>query len=124
MVLLNFENFAFVTLLAIGVFTEGRDNKTKTLPLTISLLNLVHAYFTGRHTPIWWKLLPFILGWGLSQKNLKGVDALLDERIDFARVWLDTFGANYETGLAGTSLLQVLASEKADAPGSGSWTSK
>ena len=114
--LLNFENFALVALFAVGVFAEGKDSKMKTLPLTLSILNLVHAFFTGRRTSTLWKLLPLVLVWGLSQKNLKGVDAMLENRIDYAEAWLTKFDANYETGTGGTSLLQVLASQPADAP--------
>ena len=113
--LLNFENFALVSLVAIGVFAEGKDSKVKTLPLSISILNLVHAFFTGRHTPTLWKLLPLVLVWGLTQKNLKGVDAMLEDRIEYAEAWLTHFHANHETGIGGSSLLQVLAYQPAEA---------
>lgn len=113
--LLTFDNFALGAILAIGMFAEGKASKIKTLPLTLSLLNLVHAYFTRRRTSFLWKLSPFLLVWGLSQKNLKGVDAMLEDRLEYASAWLDKFDANYETGFGGTSLLQVLASQGAEA---------
>ena len=113
--LLTFDNFALGAILAIGMFAEGKASKIKTLPLTLSLLNLVHAYFTRRRTSFLWKLSPFLLVWGLSQKNLKGVDAMLEDRLEYASAWLDKFDANYETGFGGTSLLQVLASQSAEA---------
>ena len=113
---LSFENFALVTLLAIGLWPDGKASKTKTLPLTISILNLLHAFFTRRHTSIIWKLLPLVLVCGLAQKNLNGVDAMLEDRIAHVQAWLTRFDANHETDIGGTSLIQVLACQPAGAP--------
>ena len=86
--LLSLEHFVFTALLLIGLFALSEDTKVKTLPLTISLLNLVHAWITGRRTTIEWKLLPVFLVLGLSRRNLKGMDAMLENRVDSARSFL------------------------------------